>query len=92
MVSTPALIGPKSRDGASLDRCCALRTRAAEDTPSLDLILSLKSILRLREINEHPSLTITRDPGIVHARTRMYVYTDNLWNLLNYTAPRWVDE
>lgn len=54
MASTPALIGPKSCEGASPDRCLALPTRTAGDTPSFDFILSLKSILRLHEINEYP--------------------------------------
>lgn len=52
----------------------ALPTRMAGDTPSLDFILSPKSILRLREINEHPFSTVTRDPGIALARMREYIY------------------
>lgn len=80
MASTPALIGPKSCEATSPDRCLALPTRMAGDTPSLDFILSPKSILRLREINEHPFSTVTRDPGIAFARMREYIYicTDNL--------------
>jgi len=54
MASTPALIGPKSCEGASPDRCLALSMQTVRNTPSLDFILSLKSILRLHEINEHP--------------------------------------
>jgi len=72
MASTPALIGPKSCEGASPFRALREQRRVEEGggeggTPSLDFISSLKSTLRLREINEHPFSTITRDPGIAHA-------------------------
>lgn len=79
MASTPALIGPKSCEAvspASLPRPSDANDMAG-DTPSLDFISSPKSILRLREINEHPffdGYSWSCDRARPHARIYIYIY------------------